>query len=141
MSETTVVPGPATLTFSRYDDVTAALADPALVPLPAAPGAAPGTVAWLRSAVARFSSGEPHARRRALVLADLERLDPARLRVAAAGGFEPDVRLRVVRVLAAEFGLADPEAVARAEQLIETLGMGAMAGAAWTTLSQGERGR
>ncbi|MFJ6617361.1 hypothetical protein ACIQOW_07235 [Kitasatospora sp. NPDC091335] len=113
MSETTVVPGPATLTFSRYDDVTAALADPALVPLPAAPGAAPGTVAWLRSAVARFSSGEPHARRRALVLADLERLDPARLRVAAAGGFEPDVRLRVVRVLAAELGLADPEAVAR----------------------------
>ncbi|MFE7593919.1 hypothetical protein ACFU6K_31390, partial [Kitasatospora sp. NPDC057512] len=60
-----------------------------------------------------FSSGEPHARRRALVLADLERLDPDRLRVAAAGGFESDVRLRVVRVLAAELGLADPEAVAR----------------------------
>ncbi|MFF4380271.1 hypothetical protein [Kitasatospora sp. NPDC001547] len=116
MSETTVVSDPATMTFSRYEDVTAALADPALVPLPAAPlapGAGPGTVAWLRSAVARFSSGEPHARRRALVLADLERLDPARLRVAAAGGFEPDVRLRVVRVLAAELGLADPEAVAR----------------------------
>ncbi|MEV7182653.1 hypothetical protein [Kitasatospora sp. NPDC093102] len=113
MSETTVVSGPATTTFSRYDDVTAALADPALVPPPAAPGATPGTVAWLRSAVARFSSGEPHARRRALVLADLERLDPSRLRVAAAGGFEPDVRLRVVRVLAAELGLADPEAVAR----------------------------
>ncbi|MFJ6775544.1 hypothetical protein ACIQOV_32075 [Kitasatospora sp. NPDC091257] len=119
MSETTVVSGPATMTFSRYDDVTAALADPALVPPPAgpavpgAPGAAPGTVAWLRSAVARFSSGEPHARRRALVLADLERLDPDRLRVAAAAGFESDVRLRVVRVLAAELGLADPEAVAR----------------------------
>ncbi|MGW7443262.1 hypothetical protein [Kitasatospora sp. NPDC054795] len=119
MSETTAVSGPATMTFSRYEDVTAALADPALVPLPAgpsvpgAPGAAPGTVAWLRSAVARFSSGEPHARRRALVLADLERLDPDRLRVAAAAGFESDVRLRVVRVLAAELGLADPEAVAR----------------------------
>ncbi|MGW7585559.1 hypothetical protein ACWGKU_32215 [Kitasatospora sp. NPDC054768] len=119
MSETTVVSGPATMTFSRYDDVTAALADPALVPPPAgpavpgAPGAAPGTVAWLRSAVARFSSGEPHARRRALVLADLQRLDPDRLRVAAAAGFESDVRLRVVRVLAAELGLADPEAVAR----------------------------
>ncbi|MFD4659270.1 hypothetical protein ACFWP2_26970 [Kitasatospora sp. NPDC058444] len=139
MTETTVVSGPATMTFSRYDDVTAALADPALVPLPAGPlpgpatgpvapgppgptgptgpsgptGAAPGTVAWLRSAVARFSFGEPHARRRALVLADLERLDQDRLRVAAAGGFEPDVRLRVVRVLAAELGLADPETVAR----------------------------
>ncbi|MFF2746530.1 hypothetical protein ACFVVA_13420 [Kitasatospora sp. NPDC058048] len=119
MSETTVASGPATMTFSRYEDVTAALADPALVPPPAgpsapgAPGAAPGTVAWLRSAVARFSSGEPHARRRALVLAELERLDPDRLRVAAAAGFESDVRLRVVRVLAAELGLADPEAVAR----------------------------
>ncbi|MFE7594872.1 hypothetical protein ACFU6K_36260, partial [Kitasatospora sp. NPDC057512] len=65
MSETTVVPGAATTTFSRYDDVTAALADPALVPPPAAapapaapgaPGGVPGTVAWLRSAVARFSS-------------------------------------------------------------------------------------
>ncbi|MFD0412201.1 hypothetical protein ACFVHV_43615, partial [Kitasatospora sp. NPDC127116] len=69
MSETTVVSGPATMTFSRYDDVTAALADPALVPPPAgpavprAPGAAPRTVAWLRSAVARVSCGEPHARR------------------------------------------------------------------------------
>ncbi|SOB83097.1 Cytochrome P450 [Streptomyces sp. 1331.2] len=115
MSEPTVASGSATLTFSRYDDVTAALADPALVPLPAAPvaaGAAAG-VAWLRASVARFSAGEPHARRRALVLADLERLDPAALRVAAAGGFDPDVRLRAVRVLAAALGLADPEAVAR----------------------------
>ncbi|MFF7994231.1 hypothetical protein ACFZDG_31180 [Kitasatospora xanthocidica] len=115
MSEPTVIPGPDTMTFSRYDDVTAALADPALVPLPAAPVApgAPAGVARLRAAVARFSSGEPHARRRALVLADLSRLDPAALRVAAAAGFDPDVRLRVVRVLAAALGLADPEAVAR----------------------------
>ncbi|MFE4358660.1 ABC transporter ATP-binding protein [Kitasatospora sp. NPDC056800] len=34
-----------------------------------------------------------------------------------------------------------PEALERAEQLIDTLGMRAMAEAAWTTLSQGERGR
>ncbi|WP_234322592.1 cytochrome P450 [Streptomyces sp. NRRL S-350] len=137
MSEPTVASGFGTMTFSRYDDVTAALADPALVPLPAAPvppvppvavgsvlggvsgGAPAGTpgvaagVAWLRASVARFSSGEPHARRRALVLADLERLDPSALRVAAAAGFDPDVRRRVVRVLAEALGLADPEAVAR----------------------------
>ncbi|MEV7597520.1 hypothetical protein AB0O91_09040 [Kitasatospora sp. NPDC089797] len=100
------------LTFSRYPDVIAALADPALVPLPATPGPY-GTVAWLRSTVARFSAGEPHARRRALVLADLERLDRDTLRVLAAGGYESDVRLRVVRVLARALGLADPEAVAR----------------------------
>ncbi|MFB7905273.1 hypothetical protein ACFC1T_02425 [Kitasatospora sp. NPDC056076] len=98
--------------FARYEDVTAALADPALVPPPATPGRY-GTVAWLRSTVARFSAGEPHARRRALVLADLARLDPGRLRILAAGGYEPDVRLRVVRVLATALGLAGPEAVAR----------------------------
>lgn len=98
--------------FSRYEEVTAALADPALVPPPAEPGPY-GTVAWLRAAVARFSAGEPHARRRALVLADLERLDPGALRILAAGGFEPDVRLRVVRALATALGLAEPEAVAR----------------------------
>ncbi|MFE6049600.1 hypothetical protein ACFQ6N_02460 [Kitasatospora sp. NPDC056446] len=118
MSDTTVASGPDTMAFSRYDDVTAALADPALVPLPAPPAppvgpGAPAGVAWLRASVARFCSGGSHARRRALVLADLERLDPAALRVAAAGGFDPDVRLRVVRVLAAALGLADPEAVAR----------------------------
>ncbi|MEU4113461.1 hypothetical protein AB0F71_03045 [Kitasatospora sp. NPDC028055] len=98
--------------FARYEDVTAALADPALVPPPATPGRY-GTVAWLRSAVARFSAGEPHARRRALVLADLARLDQGLLRTLAAGGYEPDVRLRVVRVLATALGLAGPEAVAR----------------------------
>ncbi|MFD8706162.1 hypothetical protein ACFV1W_26755 [Kitasatospora sp. NPDC059648] len=100
------------LTLSRYEDVTAALADPALVPPPATPGPY-GTVAWLRATVARFSAGEPHARRRALVVADLERLDPGELRALAAGGFDPDLRLRVVRTLARALGLADPEAVAR----------------------------
>ncbi|MFF2141226.1 hypothetical protein [Kitasatospora sp. NPDC058190] len=108
MSDPTVI----RIDFSRYEDVTAALADPALVPPPATPGPY-GTVAWLRAAVARFSAGGPHARRRALVLADLERLDPVALRVAAAGGYGTDVRLRVVRVLAAALGLAEPEAVAR----------------------------
>ncbi|MBD0690987.1 hypothetical protein [Streptomyces sp. CBMA123] len=105
-------PTPRGLTFSHDQDVTAALADPALVPPPATPGPY-GTVAWLRATVARFSAGEPHARRRALVLADLDRLDLVKLRILAAGGYQPDVRLRVVRVLATMLGLADPAAVAR----------------------------
>ncbi|MGW6916432.1 ABC transporter ATP-binding protein [Kitasatospora sp. NPDC054939] len=48
----------------------------------------------------------------------------------AANTIEPDL-----------YRKPSPEEVERAEQLIETLGMTAMARAAWTTLSQGERGR
>ncbi|WP_346766387.1 hypothetical protein [Streptomyces sp. CB01881] len=103
--------------FERYDDVVDALAHPDLVPLPAASGPA-GGVAWLRAAVARFSAGEEHAARRAMVEADLARLDPAALRVAAAAGFEPDARLRAVRALAQGLGLAEPDAVAQAVSVV-----------------------
>lgn len=130
--------------FSRYADVVAALAEPALVPIlprarvtatpPGTPGAAaraasdaldpadtPGTAAWLRATVARFASGPTHQRRRSLVEADLDRLDPAGLRLAATraaaaaahtGGAPGDARLLAVRVLADAFGLPDPDAVA-----------------------------
>ncbi|MDH6132079.1 cytochrome P450 [Kitasatospora sp. MAA4] len=103
--------------FNRYDDVRAALADPLLVPLPAAPGAESG-VAWLRAAVARFSTGAEHARRRALVQAELDRLDPAALRSAAAAGPEGEARLLVVRALAEGLGLPEPDAVAEAVALV-----------------------
>ncbi|NED12124.1 isocitrate lyase/phosphoenolpyruvate mutase family protein, partial [Streptomyces sp. SID9124] len=45
--------------FSRYAEVRAALADPALVPPSPAPDAGPpgASVAWLRATVARFASG------------------------------------------------------------------------------------
>ncbi|GGV23703.1 hypothetical protein GCM10010495_44120 [Kitasatospora herbaricolor] len=104
--------------FTRYADIGTALADPRLVPLPAEPSAwrptgpgdtsggtggegriagggatggddAAGAMAWLRATVARFSSGEAHARRRALVEADCARLDPAALRLARRLGKEP----------------------------------------------------
>ncbi|MFE6867974.1 hypothetical protein ACFVFS_15585 [Kitasatospora sp. NPDC057692] len=93
--------------------MTAVLADPALVPPPAESGPVGGT-AWLRATVARFSAGERHAARRAFVEADLAGLDPDALRLAAAAGFEADVRVRAVRVLAQALGMAEPEAVARA---------------------------
>ncbi|MEV6602698.1 oxidoreductase [Kutzneria sp. NPDC051319] len=38
------------------------------------------SIAWLRAMVARFSSGPDHARRRALVVAELAKIDPAELR-------------------------------------------------------------
>ncbi|MEV6010943.1 cytochrome P450 [Streptomyces sp. NPDC051976] len=104
-------------TFHRYADVEAALADPHLVPAPAEDGP-PGTTAWLRARVARFSSGAAHARRRALVEAELARLDPVALRRAAAesdpGAAGADPRLRAVRALAEGIGLAEPDAVAAA---------------------------
>ncbi|MEE1828472.1 hypothetical protein PUR61_40855 [Streptomyces sp. BE20] len=104
---------PVPVRFDRYEHVTAALADPALVPVPAAPGPV-GGAAWLRATVARFGAGERHAVRRAGVEADLARLDPDALRASAAAGSEPDAGLRAVRVLAQALGLAEPDAVGRA---------------------------
>ncbi|MER7702241.1 hypothetical protein ABTX81_04970 [Kitasatospora sp. NPDC097605] len=114
MADSTAVLLPSVeISFARYEEVTAALADPALVPPPAESGPV-GGMAWLRATVARFSAGEHHAARRAFVEADLAGLDPDALRQAAAAGFEADVRVRAVRVLAQALGLAEPEAVARA---------------------------
>lgn len=117
---------PTTHVLTTHAAVTAALADPALVP-PHPTGPAPETapapenapaqgtgIAWLRHTVARFSSGEPHRRRRALVEADLARLEPAALRRAAAAQPDGEVRPRVVRTLAAALGMPDPAAAAEA---------------------------
>src|SRR4051812_43953743 len=85
------------------------------VPDPGPPGPF-GTMPWLRATVSRFSNGEAHARRRALVVALLEDLDPAELREAArerkldpATRDEPDVRAYIpVAVLAAALGVPEP---------------------------------
>jgi hypothetical protein len=99
--------------FDRYTDVRAALADPHLVPSPAESGPV-GGVAWLRATVARFSSGEIHARRRALVEADLARLDPLALRQAVAVDPDDDARRASVRALAVALGIAESDAVMEA---------------------------
>ncbi|MGW0608532.1 isocitrate lyase/phosphoenolpyruvate mutase family protein [Streptomyces sp. NPDC002640] len=117
-----------THTFDRAADVHAVLADPALVPdLPAEAGnhRTGGGVARLRAACARFSTGATHRRRRALVEAELARLDPAALHRAAAtteaGG---GLRVRVVRALAEAMGLLEPEAVARDVALVAAVWFG-----------------
>ena len=74
----------------------AALADSALVPALVAPPVQhgpPGTMPWLPAAVSRFADGETHARRRALIEAELARLDPDALRTAATHA-EPEVDMR-----------------------------------------------
>jgi cytochrome P450 len=119
--------------LTRHADVSAVLTDDRYG-VPAVPPGEPGTIAGLRRTVARFSTGEPHARRRGLVRADLDRLDPDRLRQEArrvtgeeldraAGTGRLDVMGRLARrvpvgVLAAGLGARDRErtvaAVARA---------------------------
>jgi cytochrome P450 len=102
--------------FDGYADVLTALADPALVPvLPDTAGGPVGaSVAWLRDTVARFSSGETHRRRRALVEADLALVDPASLTVVSEG----DVRVRVVQTLAEAMGMREPAVVAEAVTVV-----------------------
>lgn len=87
--------------------------------VPSVPDAADG-VAWLRASVVRFSEGAAHARRRALVEAELAGIDPEALRESASRG-----RGTAVDVLAEALGLpvdaADVEVVARCYQPHEVI--------------------
>ncbi len=73
---------PAEWMVNDLADVHAVLADDRFIVRPAEAGAPTGTVAWLRASVSRFANGPEHDRRRALVVAELDRLDPAALRAA-----------------------------------------------------------
>ncbi|QNE20640.1 hypothetical protein F1D05_25410 [Kribbella qitaiheensis] len=74
------------------------LSDPGYLVPSAAPAA--GGVAWLRGAVARFSNGADHERRRALVVSELAAVEPESLReLAVRRG------TGVVEVLAEALGL------------------------------------
>ncbi|SCL33279.1 Cytochrome P450 [Micromonospora rhizosphaerae] len=108
-------------TVTRHADVCAVLTHPDCA-VPAAPEGPPGTLAWLRSTVSRFSAPDRHPARRAIGVAALARIDPAELSAAAArrteaeldrAGDQLDVMARLARrvpleVLAAGLGLADP---------------------------------
>ncbi|MDO3705349.1 cytochrome P450 [Micromonospora sp. C28SCA-DRY-2] len=110
-------------TVTRHADVRAALLDPACHVPVARPGP-PGTLAWLRGTVSRFSPPATHPTRRAAGAAMLAALDPDELREAAArrtgealdrAGDRLDVmavlaRRVPLRVLAARLGLADLDA-------------------------------
>ncbi|WP_245675413.1 cytochrome P450 [Micromonospora halophytica] len=121
----------ATWTVTRHADVRAALVDPAFEVPEADPGP-PGTLAWLRATVARFSGPERHPPRRAATLTVLAGLDPdllardaARLTVAEldrrAGRVDVPARLArdvPLRVLAVRLGLADPAAAVPAVAVV-----------------------
>ncbi|PZG00240.1 cytochrome P450 [Micromonospora deserti] len=112
---------------TRHADVRAVLTDPAYRVPVAEPGP-PGTLAWLRGTVSRFSAPDRHPARRAVAVAALAGLDPDELCTAAArltgdvldgAGDRLDVMAALarrvpLRVLAARLGLADPDAAAPA---------------------------
>jgi cytochrome P450 len=117
--------GPGEWTARRDADIRAVLADPRLTVGPPGPAGPPGTVSWLRASVSRFANGAEHRGRRALVEAELGRLDPGALRAAGhelaldqlarcgRPGDRADVMSLLARrvpvaVLAAQLGLADP---------------------------------
>ena len=113
--------------ISDPDEVHAVLADPAFIVPPVPRVESPAGIAWLRAHVGRFSSGPEHERRRALALAEIERLEPedlrrdARRRATAAVRAGRSLREVPVETLAAAMGLpaglaADVEAAARAYQ-------------------------
>ncbi|WP_433319938.1 hypothetical protein ACQP0U_15275 [Micromonospora sp. CA-269861] len=116
---------------TRHADVRAALTDLAFQ-VPAVDTGPPGTLAWLRATVSRFSPPRRHADRRAVAvraLAPLEpddlRLDAARLTVAALdrAGDRIDVmrdlaRPVPLRALADRLGFADPAAAGPAVAVV-----------------------
>jgi cytochrome P450 len=123
--------GPGEWTVRRDADIRAVLSDPRfLVPEAGPPGPA-GTVSWLRASVSRFTNGAEHQRRRALLVAELGRLDAGALRGAAheraadriadSGG--PGTVIDVMDLLSRRvplatladgLGIADPEQAAEA---------------------------
>lgn len=106
---------------TRPADVRAVLTDPRCLVPDVRYADTADTIGWLRSQVARFSSGSDHDRRRALVETDLAQLDVTALRRAAydrtiaaigPGDEPPDLLPRVARrvpvgVLASALGVAD----------------------------------
>ncbi|MEU0796092.1 hypothetical protein ABZ342_39040 [Amycolatopsis sp. NPDC005961] len=75
-------------------------------PVPPVPtDVVPGSVAWLRASVGRFSNGPDHARRRSLAVSALASVEPEVLRRKASETTGGDARLIVVEVLAGELGL------------------------------------
>ena len=72
------------LVITTCHGVQAVLSDKRFeVPEPSAPYGPVGSVSWLRSAVVRFVNGETHDRRLAIVLEELQGLEPDDLGFAA----------------------------------------------------------
>lgn len=100
--------------ITHHAEARAVLSDSRYVPPPVPQDAEPGTLAWLRAQVSRFSTGDTHAERRRLVVERLSALDPAELRTAARTATaerDGDWRGVPTAVLGAALGVKDTSAV------------------------------
>ncbi|MFI6178475.1 cytochrome P450 [Nonomuraea sp. NPDC051191] len=100
--------------ITHHAEARAVLSDSRYVPPPVPQDGEPGTLAWLRAHVSRFSTGETHAERRRLVVERLSALDPPALRTAARAATEDrggDWRGVPTAVLGAALGVPDTSAV------------------------------
>jgi hypothetical protein len=111
-------------------DVRAVLCDDRFSVPEVGPAAEVGTIVWLRASVSRFVNGPAHEQRRARAVAELARVEPARLRAtthavarAELDALAPSTRIDVMAslarrspavALAALLGAADPPVVAEA---------------------------
>jgi cytochrome P450 len=68
-----------TMTITGQADARAILTDPRFTVPPLGPDAVTGLMGWLRSHVARFSTGEAHGRRRGYAVTVLASIDPTTL--------------------------------------------------------------
>ncbi|MCG5466417.1 cytochrome P450 [Micromonospora sp. MED01] len=116
---------------TRHADVRAALTDRAFQ-VPAVDPGPPGTLAWLRATVSRFSPQRQHADRRAVAVGALAPLAPDDLRLDAArlagavldrAGDRVDVMRELARpvpllALADRLGFADPVAAGTAVAVV-----------------------
>ncbi|WP_240638986.1 cytochrome P450 [Micromonospora ureilytica] len=116
---------------TRNADLRTALTDPAFQ-VPAVDTGPPGTLAWLRATVSRFSPPRRHAERRAVAVAALAPLNPDDLRQDAArltmavldrSGDRVDVMRELarpvpLRALADRLGFADPAAAGTAVAVV-----------------------
>ncbi|MEH1165889.1 cytochrome P450 [Micromonospora sp. CPCC 205539] len=117
--------------MTRHADVRAALTDP-VFQVPAVDSGPPGSLAWLRATVSRFSPPERHPERRTIGVSALAALHPDELRHEAAhltaaaldhaGGrldVMRDLARRVpLRVLAGRLGFTDPAAAGTAVDVV-----------------------
>jgi cytochrome P450 len=94
----------STVIVTRHADVTAALNDPHWVVVPA-PEASDTGIDWLRAHVSRFSTGDVHARRRAMAQARLAEIDPNALRRRASELSTMDPAQVTATVLAEALGI------------------------------------